>query len=64
MRIDPADITVGQRVRVVLPGVPDWKIPATEAFATVREENRDALIADLNEQIEHGGAKVYVVTES
>lgn len=55
------EIEVGNRVRVTLAGVPEWKIPEQVQEATVTAENREALLADIAEQVEFGNAKVEVI---
>jgi hypothetical protein len=54
------NIEVGDRVRVELPGVPEWKIPAVMREATVTADNLDDLLDDLREQVECGGARVWI----
>ena len=54
------DIEVGDHVRVVLPGVAAWAIPAQNSEARATAENIDELIADAREQVELGGARLYV----
>lgn len=58
---NPETIRAGDRVRLELPGVPAWNVPATASTATVREESREELLEDLRESIDRGGARVYLL---
>lgn len=59
--MDARKIEVGETVRVSCPGVRLWNIPATVSTALVTEDNRDALIEDITDQITHGGATLEVI---
>jgi hypothetical protein len=55
------EIQIGQTIEVTLPGVPEWSIPVTVQTVTVTAANRPALLVDVAEAIEQGGATIRVI---
>lgn len=55
------NLQTGDAVELLLPGVREWKIPATRKTVTIRDHEHAALVeADVREAIECGGATALV----
>lgn len=62
---DPAPVSLpafqpGDRVEVILSGVPEWNLPGQHLTATVTADNAAELRRDAEEQATYGGAQVKV----